>query len=267
MDESEILIGGIKLSSASDQITRLSLLLWGDAGTGKTTLAATAPGKKLILNFDPDGPAAVAGRDDVDVLDLSSKTSSIVGKLKSRDPLRLSKHLDKYDTIIVDSVTMLSELCLEEAVQHYATRKSTMEAPGQHGYVRRNSTLKQIITSLAKITGDHDKHVIFVAHEAAPDRNDDGAVILITTTLGPSNSSAIPIRISETWCMFNKSGKVMIAIKPVAMRRPMKTRMFDTTSDPSFEWKFDPMDMTGQTIEQWWNEWKSGDGGKLKLPK
>ena len=46
----------------------MSLLLWGASGTGKTTLACTAPGKKLLILFDPDGDASIAERDDVDVV-------------------------------------------------------------------------------------------------------------------------------------------------------------------------------------------------------
>ena len=41
-------------------IMRVSMMLWGSAGCGKTTFANTAPGKRLYINFDPDGTSSLA---------------------------------------------------------------------------------------------------------------------------------------------------------------------------------------------------------------
>lgn len=41
----EIELGQFKIKQGGEAPTRLSMLLWGPAGCGKTTLAATAPGK------------------------------------------------------------------------------------------------------------------------------------------------------------------------------------------------------------------------------
>jgi hypothetical protein len=54
-------------------IPRTAGIIWGDAKTGKTTYAMSLPGRKLLINFDPDGYAAVMYRDDFDVLNSSSK--------------------------------------------------------------------------------------------------------------------------------------------------------------------------------------------------
>jgi len=85
----EIKIAGLPIQRASAKAHRISLLLWGDAGTGKTSLACTAPGRKLLLNFDVDGDSSIAHRDDVDVIDFSSVGCGITEKFKSSNPLGL----------------------------------------------------------------------------------------------------------------------------------------------------------------------------------
>src|SRR5438445_10901318 len=57
----QIEVGGYKVEDAQDAPKRLAMLLWGVAGTFKTTLAATAPGKKLWLLFDDGGLDSVSG--------------------------------------------------------------------------------------------------------------------------------------------------------------------------------------------------------------
>ena len=56
MTEPLIEIGG--QSSSQETVRRFSAVLWGPAGMGKTTLAMTAPGRKALINFDPDGPVS-----------------------------------------------------------------------------------------------------------------------------------------------------------------------------------------------------------------
>ena len=78
----QIDLGGIKLTKPAQKPQRMSLCLWGNPGCGKTTLAATAPGKKLWISFDPDGTVALNNRDDVLVADFSKERNSIIDKFK-----------------------------------------------------------------------------------------------------------------------------------------------------------------------------------------
>src|SRR4029078_11220812 len=48
-----------------DENVRMVMLLWGQAGVGKTTWAATAPGNKLWLSFGDNEHVPVSSRKDV----------------------------------------------------------------------------------------------------------------------------------------------------------------------------------------------------------
>ena len=77
----DIEIDGIKIPTLAEAEKRFSLLLWGSAGCGKTVWAASLPGLKLLINFDPDGPSSLGDREDVIIIDLSGEKHTVVDKM------------------------------------------------------------------------------------------------------------------------------------------------------------------------------------------
>lgn len=265
----EFKIGGKEIVSVSQSgnISRLSMLLWGSAGTGKTTLACTAPGKKLIVNFDPDGFQSVRGRDDVDVLDLSDARYTITEQFKQEnDPLGLAKIVDNYDTIIFDSLTNVAHKTTMQGIS--ITKGATIERPSPGAYGARNALVTQLVKNALALTNRFKKHVIFIAHEDAPVTNDDGVVLHITLSLGGKLPEQAALDFSEVWCVqdMGTGRDRRIMVRPCRSRKPMKTRMFQTSGEPEFSWRFNPDTMTGMTIESWYDEWQK-TGKKLPLPK
>lgn len=267
----KINIPGVETKPAVEASTRLTMLLWGVAGCGKTTLAATAPGRKLLVNFDPEGPASIANRNDVEVLDLSNEPSSIVTYAKGSDkvPFGLQDAVDDFDTLIVDSVTTFSYKALLHAITSgFAGGKTSIEQPGITGYTYRASVTMQMIMNCLTFTGKNNKNCIFIAHEAAPETNDSGAVVRYGLEMGGSGQAQVPNRISEVWYLFDPgAGKERnIMIRPARLRSPMKTRMFDTMSGAEFPWLYNPTTNEGDTITHWFDQWQTS-GKKLPLPK
>ena len=106
----DILIGGMQIKPVEDTVDRITGLIWGPSGAGKTTLAATAPGRKLFISFDPDGTSSLLGWPNVVVADLSSANASIVEQFKSaQNPLNLNAYIEQFDTVIIDSLTTVAE--------------------------------------------------------------------------------------------------------------------------------------------------------------
>src|SRR5262245_41159109 len=111
-------LGGVHASRPQDVNKRMTVLLWADAGVGKTTLAATAPGRKLWYNFDPDGTNTLAGiGEDIEHYDLSANTESVLDLFKNdTNPLNIKSVLDHFDTFVFDSITNVVDKTLQRGI-------------------------------------------------------------------------------------------------------------------------------------------------------
>lgn len=272
---SGITIAGLPVESASSSVSRLSMLLWGPSGAGKTTWACSAPGKKLLINFDPDGFKSVAYRDDVDVLDLSDQGHKILEQFRGDDPLKLSQAIQNYDTIILDSVTSLSQLALERGVALSATQSrggtpSTLEFPGLQGYGARTTVSVAALKSLLRVTGRYDKNFIAITHEDDPTTNDKGDTLYISMMLGGKIKNNVALQISEIWFVQDTEKERRVMVRPARGRQPMKTRMFASTGSPEFKLSYDsdkPDEGQDATLAAIWQRWLDGGKVKIGLPK
>lgn len=262
----EILIGGMPIEAVDDDVPRLVILIWGDAGIGKTTLAATAPGRKLHLCFDPDGHLSIKARKDVDTIRLANMSDADVTKFKG-DALNISKALEtgKYGAVILDSLTAIADKTLGYGIA--MTKGATLERPSPGAYGARNNYLIELVRNLIRITGKYNVHLIITAHEDAPEKGDDGGILQIGMLLGGKITNGIGHRINEIWYMGEDSkNNKRIAIRPVRMRKPMKTRMFKTSGAPEFMWDYDADELEGEGIDTWFQAWKDNDYKKIPVP-
>jgi hypothetical protein len=269
MNEEVITIKGVPIGKASAGSGRFTALIWGPSGGGKTTLACTAPGRKLIVNFDPDGPDSVAYRNDVDVLDYSTRPYGITETFKSEtEPLGLTKAvLERYDTIIVDSITNASDKALDAGVASSMVKGSHVERPAPGSYQFRNRLTLKLIKNVLRLTGQYSKHCIFIAHEDSPTKTDEGTVLFVSIALGGSLPDSVPIDFSEVWGVYEVGGKGRhIGIRPCRSRKPMKTRIFATDKDPEFPYTYNPDLLKGDGIETWWKMWLFNNKNKIPLP-
>lgn len=269
----EMTIGNIEVKKPQAMVKRMSLMLWGASGCGKTTLAATAPGKKLWINFDPDGTEALNYFEDIVVMDLSAEPDSLIERFKEPDPFKISKFIAEHniDTVVFDSLTTFGSKALVHGVakaQGTAKgRSSTLEDPGYAGYGNKNVWTNLAVMNMLKMTKKFNTHMIFIAHEDKPEKNQDGAVMYISIMLGSSLTQQIPVSLSEIWAM-EDTGKVRrIAVRPCRARKPMKTRMFSTDKEPEFLWKYDAETGKGEGIETWYKRWVKNGGKKIEIPK
>lgn len=281
----EMVLGGKPVVSAEDQKPRFSCLMWGMAGCGKTTLAATAPGKKLWINFDPDGPLSISGlakkhaNSKVDTIlkvplhvhDMSAEPARIVERFKTDDYLKLGKVLENdefgIDTVVVDSMTRVSQLAVEAAIASGQHGRATIERPGMSVYGARNALTYRLFVDIFTVTKRHNKNVIFITHEGAPNVDDDGNVKFITMALGGQLPQLGSAQLSEVWYVSDTQKERRIAVRPCRGYKPMKTRMFDATKSPEFVWKYDVNNPDpNYEIATWWNRFTEGGFEKLALP-
>lgn len=262
-----IKLGGVEIKNNNDieRTRRLAMLLWGSSGTGKTTLAATAMGRKLWINFDPDGPDAIVGVPNVDVVDLSASSNTIMEQFKKADnPLGLKSVIENYDTIIVDSMTNVVYKALHSGIS--TVKGATVERPSPGAYQVRNALTMQLTKNLLKLTSVYNKNIIIICHEAAPMTNDEGAVQSITLMLGGQLPEQTSLDFSEVWNLSDTGKERRIAVRPVRFRKPMKSRMFSTKAKSEFVWKYDAENLTGEGISDWYQRWQESGYKKIAIP-
>jgi GTPase SAR1 family protein len=265
------LAGGVAITSAAEVPANMAILQWGEAGVGKTTLACTAPGNKLLVNFDPRGPSSVAYRSDVSVADYSGHGTRIVEEFKKSDPFGLSKVIDGYDTIVVDSLTTVGDLTVARGIELNAGnqpgRGAIVERPSPAAYQARNNLILALVTNMLRLCQAHNKHLIVIAHEGAKEKDDNGQVTSIPMYLGGQLPAQTSVRFSEVWAVYELNRSKTIAIRACRNRGPIKTRMFTTSGEPEFKWSYDPEHDKGMTIASWHEQWLENGKKKIPLPK
>lgn len=259
----DIKLGSWDVKPVQEMTPRLNVLIWGASGCGKTTLASTAPGKKLWLLFDPDGDASlkqVKNKEECMIVNLANQGCNVVAQFAAENCANLEKFITENDieTVVFDSVTTYLDLCLQLAVT--SVNKATLMQPTLQGYGNRKFYNEKTLKNLIKITGKLNKHLIVLAHEDRPSLNDDGAVVGIEPLLGGQSSATMPIVFSEVWNMHDDGKCRKIRLRQNPIRKPMKTRMFDDTVE--FVWNYTP-ENGGTGIKEWFDEWVK-QGTKIK---
>jgi hypothetical protein len=257
--ETTLQLGNIPILPVQGGDRRISMMLWGDSGCGKTTLAASAPGRKLLLNFDPDGPSSLSHRNDVMVADFSAMTPATIERVKSLDPFGVGKVIDEFDTLIIDSLTNVAQIALTHSITQ--TKGATLENPSRGGYAGRNAYTLQLVRRLLRLTGMKKKHVIFIAHEASPVTNEAGVVLYVTIMLGGQMPNQAGVDFSEVWAMTDTGRERRIAIRPIRLRKPMKSRMF-VVDTPEFVLPKN----TDTFLSDTFGKWEANEFQKLTPP-
>jgi hypothetical protein len=270
-------LGGIPIQPLDARVERLSMLIWGKSGCGKTVLASTAPGPMLWINFDPDGIASLKRTDAIMAVDMSSVGHEKVPTFKSGDVVEaqlrtlLTQH-PTLATIVVDSVTSFAQLALSHAVlsgkANGGTFKASTEAPGMAGYGIRNRLVLDCINMFLRVTGALGRHIVFICHEDTPKTDKEGNITSITVLLGGSLPEEVPLKISEVWHLLDSDGRRVIGIRPYAQRGPMRTRMFRHEGRvTNFPFHYDQQTGGGDGISTWFTQWQASGFDKIAVPK
>lgn len=281
-----IRLGPVTAHRGDQSPARAAILLWGPAGSGKTTFAATAPGVKLYCSFGDNEATPVSGRKDVIIADLSHMSYDDLFKhAQSDNPFGLDSILSTnthIKTVVVDSATAIAYRALQKAVGDGLGRGKlfhpTMEAPGIAAYGGRNAIVLATLTGFLRVTAKHSVNIIITAHEDDPTMKTEvqggravEVIDFIGVQLGGKLVNNMTWRLSEIWNLREVNNKRVLTIRNYGVRRPMKTRMFSTKEAPLIDLIYDPDvedSAKGQmTIAAWHEDWIGHGRRSLAIPK
>lgn len=148
-----------------------SYVLYGNSGTGKTTLSCSFPGKILLLDVKDHGTDSV--------LDIPEDIA--VGMpINEWDDIEmvyyyLKKHSEEYSTVVIDTMTQLQQLAVEKVL---ADQKKSTKNAGNWGTMRKKdwgevaSLMKEWITSYRDLN-KIGIEVVFIAQERIFNQTDE----------------------------------------------------------------------------------------------
>ena len=107
-----------------------STALYGRSGSGKTTLSASWPKPILYLNIRDNGTDSISDVEDIDVVDI--ETADELRDLLLWCAKKANRGKLKYKTIVLDTVTQLQSILVEEMGVNVKLKKSGKK-PGDFG--------------------------------------------------------------------------------------------------------------------------------------
>jgi hypothetical protein len=179
-----------------------------------------------------------------------------VEQARTSDPFGIKKILQDdpaIQTIIFDSVTKFAERATIHAIGK--APGSTFENPGPSQLTDTEiaSLSNWLAISLSQLAQQLNTLSSFVT-KTYQTLNKDGQVESIPILLGGSLKQEVPLQISEVWHMRDTGSDRRITIRSAGLRKPMKSRMFDTATGIEFtsSTKAAPLRIRlDSLIEQW----------------
>jgi hypothetical protein len=247
-------------------------VIWGDAKVGKTTYAMSLPGKKLLINLDPDGFVSVQHRDDLDILDLSQLPPQEAINDARKAASFIVENGANYNSVVVDSLTTLAEAALLDAIHRRVGKSATftpsIDAPGLSAYGARNQNFNDVVARILRATTRHGLHCFFLAHADDPEFDQDGkTVVQQTIMLSSKMRQTTGLKVSEIWHMtMSQQNRRTLYLAPFGIKRPMGSRIFDTAKVPKFDLHYDiniPDDEQPHSLAHIYKTWTDGKMRKL----
>lgn len=185
----------IKIRTTKDVYTNgIKLVLYGASGSGKTIMASKAP-NPIIISAEK-GLLSLADRD---LPYIEVKT------LKSMDQAYKYCKESEYETIIVDSLSEVTQACLDEFTKQMILDSSTGKVDKRQAYGKIAESIGNLIRNFRDLDG---KNVIFIAKERRVEDDDSGSVTFEAYLPGKVLPFDLPYLVDEVFCLqVNRKGE------------------------------------------------------------
>lgn len=142
------------------QSEKLKILIYGPSGVGKTSLYAGAK-NALILDVE-EGTSSINNEVKAEMI----KNGSRFFPLKSWEDLQgiftlIQEGKIKFNTIIMDSVTDIQELCKEHILTTQSRNRVSPETPSQQDYGVLTERMRKMVRNFRSL----DSNIVYIARE------------------------------------------------------------------------------------------------------
>ena len=144
------------------------LLLHGKSKSGKTTSLRTLKGKTMVIDAD-EGVISLDGQENIDYITVNESTANVIKEIKETLDY-IEKHIDKYDNIVLDTLTALSKMHLDIFLAGVKD--------GRQAYGSLNTALYPILRKLENFARRKGKNVIIITQSEVSLDQEEKEVIL-----------------------------------------------------------------------------------------
>ena len=173
----------MKITTTDHATSRVNILVYGEAGVGKTVLCATAP-KPIILSAE-SGLLSLRGA-GIPVIECNS----VADIEEAYDYLLKHVNKRKYETVCIDSISELAETVLTEEL---TKTKDPRKAYG---------AMNDIMAGVVRIFRDLPMHSYFTAKVRKVVEEDSGAIVVMPSAPGQGFMQSLPYYFDEVAYMF-----------------------------------------------------------------
>lgn len=190
------------LTTINPSVACSRVLIYGPAGSGKTTLAGTYPTPMLIFDFDQK-LKPLYGKPGIDVISYRmenpDQATALFNQFK-RD-LKEAKKDPKYKTLVFDSLTSFDIVNLRHFVS--LAGKGNESAPTLPVYGEQSNYYSFFFTELKSI---QDKNILVLAHECYMVDEESGLHSILPYVTGKSILAKLPAMFEEVYYLNKKGG-------------------------------------------------------------
>lgn len=131
----------------------------GEAGIGKTSLAASFPSPVFIRT--EDGTQSLSGRDDVALFPVAQSSQDVLDAIAL-----LGSQQHDFQTLVIDSITQLNTMIESEIIAQDGKARSINQALGGYGagYAAASDRHRQIREWAGQLAVHASMNVVFIAH-------------------------------------------------------------------------------------------------------
>ncbi len=133
--------------------------LFGEGGTGKTTLAAMFP--KPVFVRTEDGTQSLQGNEDVSLFPLATSSGDVFDAIEA-----LATQDHDFKTVVIDSITQLATMIESEIVEADPKAKSINQAGGGYGagYNTAADKHRKLREWAGALAYERNMNVVFIGH-------------------------------------------------------------------------------------------------------